>query len=518
LQQIQFILKSGYKTRVLALIGIVTIIRCIVAASIELGNDEVYYWTYSQHLQWNYFDHPPMVAVWIRLFTLNLSLERYELFIRLGSIVSSGLCTWLIYKTTTTIHSEKSGWYAACLYTASLYASIIAGIFIMPDSPQMLFWCWSLYLLARIYKDPKSWVLWILFGLATGLCLMSKVHAVFIPLGLFSFMLFKQRNWFLLPQVYVAALVAAAVASPIVFWNISNDFITYRFHSERVSVNTFTINTTVFLREVFGQIAYNNPVNVVLTVAALFALKNRKLSGHKTISLYLFIALPMIGILLLVALFRNTFPHWSGPAYVNLLPLTGIYLSALKKPVLLPRVVKWALGTILFAVVAGLLLVHFYPGTLGKKAPDRLGSGDFTLDLWGWQQAGKAFGVVYNQQKKAGNIGEGTPIVNYKWFPAAHQDYYFSRPLGIELIGLGTVTDLHQYSWSNGWRSKKVNMEQAFCIVPSHLNDDAFARYNSFYRNMKLVATIEQRRSDVLCRRFWVYRLDGWKGKSILAL
>ena len=56
-------------------------IRLFAAGSLELGNDEAYYWLYGQHLQWNYFDHPPMVAVFIRLFTFNLFFQDYPFFI-----------------------------------------------------------------------------------------------------------------------------------------------------------------------------------------------------------------------------------------------------------------------------------------------------------------------------------------------------------------------------------------------------------------------------------------------------
>ena len=62
-----------FKNKIASLILIATLIRCIIAFSIGLGNDEVYYVTYAQHLQWNYFDHPPLVALLIRLTTLNLS-------------------------------------------------------------------------------------------------------------------------------------------------------------------------------------------------------------------------------------------------------------------------------------------------------------------------------------------------------------------------------------------------------------------------------------------------------------
>ncbi len=52
-----------FRKMVVRLIIISTCVRCLIAVFTGLGNDEVYYWTYSQHLQWNYFDHPPMVAL-----------------------------------------------------------------------------------------------------------------------------------------------------------------------------------------------------------------------------------------------------------------------------------------------------------------------------------------------------------------------------------------------------------------------------------------------------------------------
>ncbi len=75
-----------------------TIIRCIIAANVGLDNDEVYYWTYALHLQTSYFDHPPLVALFIRLFTVNLNFNQ-EIFVRLTAIIGSALNTWLIYKT-----------------------------------------------------------------------------------------------------------------------------------------------------------------------------------------------------------------------------------------------------------------------------------------------------------------------------------------------------------------------------------------------------------------------------------
>src|SRR6476659_4084461 len=262
-------MSSNFAKYTVRLIVVSAIIRLVVASAIELGNDEVYYWTYSQHLEWNYFDHPPMVALWVRLFTINLWLQGYELFIRLGSIIGCAVCTWLMYKIGMALYSERAGWIAACLYNASLYASVIAGLFIMPDSPQMVFWCWCLYQVVKIEQHPSRWQHWLWFGVSAGLCIMSKVHGVFLWIGLLLFIVVQRRAWLKQPQLYVSLLITAILASPILIWNIQHHFVTYQYHSERVVVNRFAINATSFVREWLGQVLYNNPVVVVLSFLAV---------------------------------------------------------------------------------------------------------------------------------------------------------------------------------------------------------------------------------------------------------
>ena len=111
----------------------------VTAMVLEFGNDEAYYFLYALNLQPNYFDHPPGVALLIRIFTLNLTLTD-EFFVRLGPIACAGVGTWLTYRLGTVLKNEQTGWFAAILYTASLYTSLLAGTFIIPDSPQVVAW------------------------------------------------------------------------------------------------------------------------------------------------------------------------------------------------------------------------------------------------------------------------------------------------------------------------------------------------------------------------------------------
>src|SRR5678815_5148494 len=105
----------SYRQKVFYLIFISTLLRLIIAGTIEFGNDEVYYYAYALHLQWNYFDHPPGVALLIRLTTLNLHIVN-ELFIRLGAILCAAAGSWLAYRIGVFVKNERTGWFAAILY------------------------------------------------------------------------------------------------------------------------------------------------------------------------------------------------------------------------------------------------------------------------------------------------------------------------------------------------------------------------------------------------------------------
>lgn len=503
--------ESTYSQKVLWLIAAMMLLKGFAAFVLELGNDESYYWFYSQDLKWNYFDHPPMVSVWVRLFTLNLWLQDYPGFIRLGSIIGSAAATWAMYKTVATLHSERGGWFAAILYNASFYAGLSAGLFVMPDAPQMVFWTFSLWMLAHIVKDENNRKTWLLFGIAAGLCIMSKVHGVFIYFGLGLFMLLRRRNWFLKPNFYLAVLISILITSPILIWNLQNNFASYRFHSERVTLDE-TIEGLPFVKEVLNQFFFNNPFNVALIFTALVRGYRYRAKRFPALTLFNCIAWPLAGSLLFVSLFRDaTLPHWSGPAYVTFIPMAAIYLTQLSQKPLWPRWLRWSLGTFVATLFAYLMLVQFYPGTLGKKNGPELGKGDNTLDVYGWKAAADSFQVFYKKEVEAGLMPQDAPVVCAKWW-GAHVEYYFCRPLQLEMFGLGTMNLLHEYMWMNKKRIEGTSLASAYCIIPSDELYDVQKTYGAYYSKIQLVKRIETFRSHQPAHYFYVYRLTGWKG------
>lgn len=508
--------QDSYGNKVLWLILSIAILKLFVAFTLELGNDESYYWFYSQDLKWNYFDHPPLVALWVRIFTLNLWLEDFPGFVRLGSIVSGAAATWALYKTVAILASNRAGWYAACIYNASFYAGLTAGLFIMPDAPQMLFWTVSLWMLAGITKNENNWSAWILFGIMAGLCIMSKVHGAFLYFGLGLFMLLKKRHWFQKPQFYTAVVISLLIVSPILIWNIQNNFASYRFHSERVTIDK-TVEGLPFLKEVLNQAFFNNPFNVALICIAIVSFYRVRSNRLPTLTLFNSIAWPLAGSLLFVSLFRDaTLPHWSGPAYVTLFPMAAVYLAQVSQHKWWPGWIKWSLGTFVTTLFGYMLLVHFYPGTLGRSSGMEMGKGDNTLDVYGWSEGGKAFETFYKEEVALGNMQPNNPVVCAKWW-GAHVEYYFCRPLNLNMIGLGRLYLLHEYMWMNKERKEEVDFTKAYCIVPSDEYYDVEQTYSAYYSNVQLVKTIETRRGNQLARLFYVYRLSGWKGEIPVA-
>ena len=504
--------------KLLYLILITGAIRMIVAAVLELSNDEVYYFLYALDLQPNYFDHPPGVGILIRLFTANLSFT-HEFFVRLGAIVCAGVGTVFMYDLGKLLKNEQTGWFAAILYNTSVYTSVIAGTFIIPDSPQVVCWLASLWFMYKIIlqadrAQPVSMAQWFLFGLQVGLCILCKVHGIFLWFGFGLYVLFYQRSLLKSPGLYFAAIITLITISPIVWWNVQNDFITYRFHSERVAVQESMIHPDYFVQAVGGQILYNNPINVVLMLVALWKLRTLNFLDRTGLRFILLNGLPIVLVVSGMSLFNSMLPHWSGPGFLTLSLLAAAYLdervgdiSRQKLPIVLRSGIL-LLGTVL---VAAVLLIRYYPGTLGSRDQMKYGDGDFTLDMYGWKQLAAEFKPWLLEKEKSNVLPAGIKIVSHKWFPAAHIDYYVALPLHRSLVGVGDVTDLHQYYWLNRSRPVLQKGDNAICILPSNNTVNMEETYLRNFKSAELLHTFENRRGGETARYFTVYLLKDYQ-------
>jgi Dolichyl-phosphate-mannose-protein mannosyltransferase len=476
----------------------------------------VYYQTYAQHLQWNYFDHPPMLALLIRLTTLNLYFN-HEVFIRLGAVICSAAGTWIIFNIGDKIAGSRTGWIAAILYTTSFYSSTIAGIFILPDSPQVVFWLGSIYLMLCILDaDISRWrrlIFFCLLGICTGLCIMSKLHGIFLLVGFGGFVLFNRKEILRSPDPWIAIIIAGIVTSPIYFWNLGNHFITYRYHHSRIGFFGNKPDFDAFLQQIFGSVFYCNPVNFLLYVFTLYAVWKRKSKLKAAESLLLWLSLPLIGVLLLTSLFNETLPHWSGPAYFSMMLLAGAWLA--KKDAYLQRKYLLAAAWLYGIVVTGAVLaIHFSPFVLHKDRPERLGQNDFTLDMYGWKSFAADFDSLYKNDVRAGIMHENPAIISDYWFPAAHLDHYVAMPEHLNLLVFGPLNHVHQFAWLNESRPRLQAKSDAYFIYPTNEYGPPAKDLRNVFSQVDDSLLLPQWRNGHIVRNFVVYRLHGFTGQD----
>lgn len=502
--------QTVYRKWLYLLIGVFFLFRFFTATILELGNDEAYYWLYSQQLQWNYFDHPPLVALWVKISTLGGLLNDYEAAIRLGSITSCAFSTWFLFEAVALIKDERAGWFAAILLNASLYAGLVAGLTVTPDSPQLFFWTLCLWQLAKLLQDDHNKWTWILFGISAGLCIMSKVHGVFLVGGMVLFALMKKREWLRQPLFYISILVAALIMSPILIWNINYDFITFRFHGNRVDITDQQLIKESFWLESISQVIISNPVNFILIVLG-FAWLKKQTNPHPFFIACNFIALPLIGLVVFLSMFRDVWFHWTGPAFVTLLPLAAVRLAEYDRRFLFPSVLKWSTGVFMLVLMSWPALVYFYPGTYGQSHQPMLGKGDVTLDKFGWESSGNYFARSYTQAIDKKIIAPQTPVVCPTWW-GAHIEYYFAREAGAPVIGLGDTMRLGHYNWLNKERLPFTDMDTALLIEPSIEYGRAENFHRNYYDKQELLYTLSVYRNGKAAFNFNVSRLSGWKG------
>lgn len=496
-------LENSKKT-VIILLVVSAAVRALLAGWIELGTDEAYYWTFAKYPDWSHFDHPGMVGWVIQLFTLNLLFDS-EFFLRLASVVFMTINTYIIYLIGRELKDETVGLWSALLYTASVYSFVITGIFILPDTPLSLFWLLALLMMIRYLKQRQDKHL-LMAGLFIGLSILSKYTGVFLWMGFMLYILCFDRKQFRNPRLYLSLLITAVCCLPILIWNIQNDFISFRFHEERVSLfGAFT--PTNFVNELIGEVLYNNPVNFIVVLLTVVAAFRRKLPADiKCQRLILLAALPMIGLFLLFSLTRRTLPHWSGPAYVTLIPLCALWLSTIEAQ-RAKRIVTATLCILTLTLVLGVAEIKtgFFP--LGQHSEaTTLGSGDISLDLYGWRQAGEKFAEIHAREVAQGTMLPDDPIIGHRWFPMANLHYYAARPLGLKMLGYGPTENIHKYLWINEKEGGFEKGRNYWYLADSHyfLDPVEIYRYTNFLE-IKLIDTIPIERNGKIDRNFFVY-------------
>jgi predicted RNA-binding protein len=198
---------------------LVLLLNLLQATLTGLHPDEAYYWVYAKFLDWGYFDHPPLVAIFIKtgdfLFQNKLGLR----LITVLSHICSLYILWLIVK--------KYG------VSVQLYIILISSILLFhvysfittPDAPLFFFSVLFLYIYQRyLQEDRIKWA--ILLGVICAGLLLSKYHGIL----LIFFVLISNLKLFTRKSFYLTIIIAFVLFAPHIYWQYVNGYPSVYYH------------------------------------------------------------------------------------------------------------------------------------------------------------------------------------------------------------------------------------------------------------------------------------------------
>ncbi len=297
--------------------------------------DEAYYWMWGQHPGLSYFDHPPLGA-WLlgisdAIFGRSLFGLRWLTFVGLAGVF------YIFHLWAKRIAGENWQtlfWPGIVIYLASptfgYFTSLAFHDYVL------IFLCLAsghffLNFLTDTDEGKRGRRRDLYLGaVLLGLAGLTKYNAVFLGLALFFYILWRPSLRKLLrdPHLYLAAIVAIGMQTPVVYWNLTTGFASYNFHlNTRHGAGWLSdINWNSFLDFPVASAVLVSP----FLIPVFFRFFTRKAdtrfeSVTKGLAIWAFWLSTTT--FLLVALFDWVFWWWNLVAYVLVMPFAAKHMG-----------------------------------------------------------------------------------------------------------------------------------------------------------------------------------------------
>jgi len=296
---------------VLTILALVAV-RLVAAACTPITFDEAYYWMWSKSLAGGYYDHPPMVALVIRLGTMIAGDT--ELGVRLVSVLLALPMSWAVYRSAAILFGGKRvAVTSAILLNVTLMAAV-GTMIVTPDAPLLVASSFVVFSLAKVLETGRgAW--WLAVGVATGAALLSKYTALFFGPAILIWLITvpKLRRWLLSPWLYLGGLVALAMFSPVILWNADHHWVSFIKQMGRARIEDFKPG---FIAELIPtQIAFATPLVWILGTMGLYVMFQRRAGALAARALVSTMFWTIVAYFVWHSLHARVEANWFAPVY-----------------------------------------------------------------------------------------------------------------------------------------------------------------------------------------------------------
>jgi 4-amino-4-deoxy-L-arabinose transferase-like glycosyltransferase len=202
-----------------------TLVRLLLALRFPLAPDETYYWVWSRHPDWGYYDQGPMIAWWIRAGCLLFG--ETPLGVRIGVVLAAGLTQGLLCLLARDLLGDRAALWTL-LFSGLTPLAFVGGVIATYDPLLALFWMAAAFFCARAIFFGSS-AAWIGAGAAFGAGLLSKHPMILFAPCLLLFLISSPtyRGWLRRPAPYLAGLLGLAIFAPNLWWQSQHDWMTF---------------------------------------------------------------------------------------------------------------------------------------------------------------------------------------------------------------------------------------------------------------------------------------------------
>ncbi len=210
-----------------------TLLNVVQAITAEIHADEAYYWLYSRYLDWGYFDHPPMVALFIRAGD---SIIHSEFGVRMVTVLSSTVSLYLLWLIVKKYGAEAK-WFI--LMASGVFIFNLYGFMVTPDAPLFLFTV-LFYFIYQKYSDEDHIKWALLLALIIAGLLYSKYHGILLVgfTVLSDLTLFKRKTFWLILMASVALYL------PHILWQANHGYPSVNYHLFEQTTDHYNFDQT----------------------------------------------------------------------------------------------------------------------------------------------------------------------------------------------------------------------------------------------------------------------------------
>lgn len=339
--------------QILLLIGFFTILRLLVSPFFGLGVDEAHYVLYAKYFDWSYVDHPPLVG-WVHAPFFYL-LGTNEFLARLPAVLifaASSYCAYLFMLKIT--QSVRMSLISVLALNGSFMLDAL-GLMLLPDSLLLLFIFPVIFVTEKLNREKKP-LDFILLGILLGLMGLAKYTSIFIVPPIIIFFLMKKRYDIIFsPFMFLAAMIALIMISPVIYWNYTHDFASFRYQGGHVfgSLSTSVSNFFASLAAQFG--AYSPFLFIIAFYGFIRSLREE----NDYLRLAVLFGGTIMAFFLLTSFYERTLPHWPSLFYLLFIPVGTFFLLETRE--------KWKQNFVYFSVGFSLFLTLFAHVELAGK-------------------------------------------------------------------------------------------------------------------------------------------------------